>query len=76
MVYLRGYRIQGYYIYKDMSDTAINRRQEGLVIPNIDGAIKRINEMKYVVESQNANGVSLLCIDKLYCRLRDIKERR
>jgi len=54
----------------------MNKTAIGLVIANIDGAIKRINEMKYVVESQNANGVSLLCIDKLYCRLRDIKERR
>jgi uncharacterized protein len=34
-----------------MSKTAINRQQEGLVIANIDGAIKRISELKYVVKS-------------------------
>jgi hypothetical protein len=27
-----------------------------MVIANIDGAIKRINESKYVVKSQNGNG--------------------
>jgi hypothetical protein len=36
--------------------TAINRQQLGLAIANIDGAIKRINELKYVVKSQNGNG--------------------
>jgi hypothetical protein len=36
-----------------MSKTAINRQQEGLVIANISGAIKRINDLKYVVKSQN-----------------------
>ena len=30
-----------------MSKTAINRQQEGMVIANIDGAIKRISELKY-----------------------------
>jgi len=44
-----------------MSNTAINRQQEGLVIANIDGAIKRINESKYVVKSQNANGDYDVC---------------
>ena len=29
-----------------MSKTAINREQEGMVIANIDGAIKRISELK------------------------------
>jgi hypothetical protein len=38
-----------------MSKTAINRQQEGLVIAKIDGAIKRISELKYVVKSQNGN---------------------
>src|SRR5438132_2623294 len=44
-----------------MSKTAINRQQEGLVIANIDGAIKRINELKYVVKSQNGNGDYDVC---------------
>ncbi|MDQ6862564.1 MAG: hypothetical protein M3044_01950 [Thermoproteota archaeon] len=33
-----------------MSKTAINRQQEGPVIANIDGTIKRISELKYVVQ--------------------------
>ena len=44
-----------------MSKTAINRQQEGLVIANIDGAIKRISELKYVVKSQNGNGDYDVC---------------
>jgi hypothetical protein len=44
-----------------MSKTAINRQQEGLVIANIDGAIKRISELKYVVKSQNGNGEYDVC---------------
>ena len=44
-----------------MSKTAINRQQEGLAIANIDGAIKRINETKYVVKSQNGNGDYDVC---------------
>jgi hypothetical protein len=39
-----------------MSKTAINRQQEGLVIANINGAIKRISDSAYKVKSQNANG--------------------
>ena len=38
-----------------MSKTAINRQQEGLVIANISGAIKRIGELVYKVKSQNGN---------------------
>src|SRR5437660_3886751 len=44
-----------------MSKTAINRQQEGLAIANIDGAIKRISEIKYVVKSQNGNGGYDVC---------------
>jgi putative transposase len=47
-----------------MSKTAINRQQEGMVIANISGAIKRIkriNETKYVVKSQNGNGDCDVC---------------
>ena len=44
-----------------MSKTAINRQQEGMVIANIDGAIKRISELKYVVKSQNCNGGYDVC---------------
>jgi len=44
-----------------MSNTAINRQQEGLIIANISGAIKRINETKYAVKSQNANGDYDVC---------------
>ncbi|MDQ6864331.1 MAG: hypothetical protein M3044_10955 [Thermoproteota archaeon] len=44
-----------------MSKTAINRQQEGLVIANIDGAIKRISELKYVVKSQNGGGEYDVC---------------
>ena len=39
-----------------MNKTAINRQQAGLVIANISGAIKRINESEYIVKSQNGNG--------------------
>ena len=48
-----------------MSKTAINRQQEGLVIANIDGAIKRINELKYAVKSQNGNGDYDVCSTNL-----------
>ena len=34
-------------------------------IANIDGAIKRFNEMKYVVKSQNANGEYDVCATDL-----------
>ena len=44
-----------------MSKTAINRQQEGLVIANISGAIKRISEIKYLVKSQNGNGGYDVC---------------
>ena len=39
----------------DMSKTATNRQQEGLVIAN-SGTIKRISELKYIVKSQNGGG--------------------
>jgi hypothetical protein len=39
-----------------MRQTAINRQQLELAIANIIGAVKRINELKYVVKSQNGNG--------------------
>jgi hypothetical protein len=45
----------------DISNTALNRQQQGLAIANIDGAIKRINERKYVVKSQNGNGEYDIC---------------
>jgi putative transposase len=44
-----------------MSKIAINHQQEGLAIANIDGAIKRISELKYVVKSQNGNGDYDIC---------------
>jgi hypothetical protein len=34
------------HICIEVCKTAINRQQEGLVIANIDGAIRRINEME------------------------------
>jgi hypothetical protein len=43
-----------------MSETAINREQEGLVISS-SGAIKRIDETKYIVKSQNGNGDYDVC---------------
>jgi hypothetical protein len=49
----------------DMSRTAINRQQEGLVIANIDGAIKRISELRYVVKSQTGNGDYEICSTEL-----------
>ena len=49
------------HICIDMSKTAINRQQEGLVIANIDGAIKRISDSAYKVKSQNANGEYDVC---------------
>ena len=48
-----------------MSKTAINRQQEGLVMANIDGAIKRISEIKYVVKSHNGNGDYDICLTDL-----------
>ena len=36
-------------------------QQEGLIIANIDGAIKRINELKYTIKSQNDNGEYDVC---------------
>ena len=44
-----------------MSRTAINCQQEGLAIANFDGALKRINETKYTVKSQNGNGGYDVC---------------
>jgi hypothetical protein len=34
----------------------MNRQQEGLVIANISGAVRRIIELVYKVKSQNGNG--------------------
>jgi putative transposase len=48
-------------LYIDMSNTAINLQQEVLAIANINGAIKRINDLEYVVKSQNANGDYDVC---------------
>jgi hypothetical protein len=48
-------------LYVDMNNTAIKRQQAALVIANISGAIKRINEMKYVVKSQSDNGDCDVC---------------
>jgi hypothetical protein len=39
-----------------MNKTAINRQQEGLVIANINGTVKRISELVYNVKSQSGNG--------------------
>jgi multidrug efflux pump subunit AcrB len=44
-----------------MSKTAINRQQEGLVIANINGAIKRISESKYVM-SQVRDGFAFVML--------------
>ncbi len=40
----------------NMNKTAINRQQEGLVIANINGTVKRISELVYNVKSQSGNG--------------------
>lgn len=48
-----------------MGKIAINHQQEGLAIANIDGAIKRISELKYVVKSQNGNGDYDICCTDL-----------
>jgi hypothetical protein len=53
------------HICIDMSNTAINRQQEGLAIANISGATKRINETKYSVKSQNGNGDYNVCSTEL-----------
>jgi hypothetical protein len=34
----------------------MNRQQEGLVIANISGVVRRIIELVYKVKSQNGNG--------------------
>ena len=39
-----------------MSNTAISREQQGFLIAETTGSIKRISELKYVVKSQNGNG--------------------
>ena len=44
-----------------MSKTAINRQQEGFVIAQVEGAIKRISESVYKVKSQNGNGDYDVC---------------
>jgi transposase-like protein len=44
-----------------MSKTAINRQHEGMVIAQLEGAIKRINETKYAVKSQNGSGDYDVC---------------
>ena len=36
--------------------TAISREQLGFAIAQVEGTIKRINELKYVVKSQSGNG--------------------
>ena len=44
-----------------MSKTAINRQQQGFLIAETTGSIKRINEKSYVVKSQNGNGDYEVC---------------
>lgn len=44
-----------------MDKTAINREQQGLIIANMNSAIKRINETKYIVESQNDGSEQDIC---------------
>ena len=39
-----------------MHQKAISREQLGFAIAQVEGAIKRISELKYVVKSQNGNG--------------------
>jgi len=39
-----------------MSNTAISREQQGFLIAETTGSIKRINEKTYAVKSQNGNG--------------------
>ena len=41
--------------------TLINRKQHGLIIAYMSVAIKRINETKYVVKSQNGGGEYEIC---------------
>jgi transposase-like protein len=44
-----------------MDKTAINREQQGLIIANMSGAVKRISDMKYIVKSQNGGGEYDVC---------------
>ena len=44
-----------------MNKTAISRQQQGFLIAENTGSIKRINELKYVVKSQNGNGDYDVC---------------
>jgi len=44
-----------------MSNTAISREQQGFLIAETTGSIKRINEKRYVVKSQNGNGGYDVC---------------
>jgi hypothetical protein len=36
-----------------MTKTLINREREGFIIAQIEGSVKRINELKYIVKSQS-----------------------
>jgi putative transposase len=54
LIYPHGYNM-------DMSQKAISREQQGFFIAKIEGAIRRINELKYVVKSQNGNGGYDVC---------------
>jgi hypothetical protein len=48
-----------------VSNIAINREQEGFLIANICGAIKRISAIVYKVKSQNSNGEYDVCLTDL-----------
>jgi hypothetical protein len=69
LYYIYIYRQDGIHIYVNVTIdktvdmkgiTAINRQQEGLAIANIDGAIKRISELKYIVKSQNGEKCGII----------------
>jgi putative transposase len=60
-----------------MTKTALSREQLGFVIAQVEGAIKRINELKYIVKSQNGGGEYDVCSTDLgwVCSCADHKFR-
>lgn len=44
-----------------MNETALSREQLGFAIAQVEGTIKRINELKYILKSQNGNGDYDVC---------------
>ena len=44
-----------------MNETALSREQLGFAIAQVEGTIKRISELKYILKSQNGNGDYDIC---------------